>query len=95
MRIPTFTSARRRLAPFAALAVATVLGGCVAYTGYPSGYYGYNYPSGYYPGNRTAYAFPSNYNGYPSSYANSYYQRPAYSQEYNGSYTNGGAGGGN
>jgi hypothetical protein len=74
---PKFETARRRLVPVAALLVATVLGGCVAYTGYPSGYYGYNYPSGYYGGNRGGYAYPA---------YNSYNQRPVYSSDYNSSF---------
>ena len=54
MRNQKFTAARRRLVPIAAILLATALGGCVAYSGYPSGYYGANYPYGYYGGNRTA-----------------------------------------
>ena len=45
-----FTVARSRLIPLAALLVATALGGCVAYTGYPSSTYSYSYPNGYYVG---------------------------------------------
>jgi hypothetical protein len=91
MRYPKFTAPQRRLIPLAALFLATALGGCVAYSGYPSGYYGYNYPSGYYGGYQSAYVYPSNHNGYPSTYT--YYQRPVYSPDYNGSFnTNGGGG---
>jgi hypothetical protein len=74
---PKFETARRRLVPVAALLVATALGGCVAYTGYPSGYYSYNYPSGYYGGNRGGYAYPA---------YSSYNQRPVYSSDYNSSF---------
>jgi hypothetical protein len=82
MQYPEFTAVRRRLIPLAAVLVATALGGCVAYTGYPSGYYGSNYPNGYYAGNRSAYGYPSNSAGYPSSYS----QRPFYSPDYNSSF---------
>ena len=74
---PKFATVRRRLVPVAALLVATALGGCVAYTGYPSGYYGYNYPSGYYGDNRGGYAYPT---------YSSYNQRPLYSSDYNSSF---------
>jgi hypothetical protein len=95
MRYPEFTAARRRLIPLAALLLATGLGGCVAYSGYPSGYYGYNQPNGYYGGNRTAYAYPAYNAGYPT-YTNSYRQRPYYSPDYNGSFnTYENSGGGN
>ena len=50
MRYPKFTEARRRLIPLVPLLLATALGGCIAYGGYPSSDYTYNYPSGYYAG---------------------------------------------
>ena len=50
-----------------ALLVAILLGGCVGYTGYPSGDYGYSH----------RYSQPTySYNGYPSGYDG----RPSYSQ---------------
>jgi hypothetical protein len=58
-------SAVRRLIPVAGLLLATTLGGCVAYTGYPSDRYSYN--NGY-PGYSSA---------YPTSYGYSY-SDPAY-----------------
>ena len=82
MRNPKFTSARSRLLPLAALLAATSLGGCVAYTGYPSGYYGYNYSNGYYGAGRSVYGYPSNYAAYPSTYN----KRPLYSSDYNSSF---------
>jgi hypothetical protein len=81
-----FATVRSRLVPVAALLAATALGGCIAYSGYPSGYYGSNYPSGYYGGNRPAYAYPAYNAGYPSTYTNSYNQRPLYSPDYNSSF---------
>jgi len=63
MRDPTFTVARSQLIPIVALLLATALGGCIAYTGYPSSNYGYNYSGGY-------------YGGYPSTYTDSYNYRP-------------------
>ncbi len=88
MRHPKSTAARSRLIPLAALFLTTALGGCIAYSGYPSGYYSNsnNYPNGYYGANRTAYAYPSYNAGYPSNYTNSYYQRPLYSPDYNSSF---------
>lgn len=65
-------SAFKRLIPVTALLLATALGGCVAYTGYPATTYSYNYPGGY-------------YGGYPSSYAYSYNYAP-YSSNYNGTF---------
>ena len=56
--------------PFAALLVATALGGCVGYAEYPSHGYGYNYPSGGY------------YAGYPRTDSASYGNRPYYFPEY-------------
>jgi hypothetical protein len=40
----------RVLLPFAALGVAAVLGGCVAYPAYPAYGYGYGYNAPYYGG---------------------------------------------
>jgi len=52
-----------------ALLVAILLGGCVGYTGYPSGDYGYSH----------RYSQPTySYNGYPSGYDG----RPSYSPYY-------------
>ena len=56
--------------PFAALLVATALGGCAGYAEYPSHSYGYNYPTGGY------------YAGHPRFYSASYGDRPYYSPEY-------------
>jgi hypothetical protein len=67
MRYPRFTAAPARMMPFAALLVATALGGCVGYTEYPSQGYSYNYPSGYYA-------------GYPRTSPSGY--RPYYSHDY-------------
>ena len=50
MQHATFTTARSRLMPLAALLLATALGGCVGYSSYPSRDYSYSYPSGYYTG---------------------------------------------
>jgi hypothetical protein len=70
----TFKCAGKGLIPMAALLGATLLGGCVAYTGYPTATtYGYNYPGSY-------------YGGYPSNYAYSYNYYPAYSSDYNGTF---------
>ena len=58
--------AKFTMKPFALL-VAILLGGCVGYTDYPSGDYGYSHP----------YSQPTySYNGYPSGYDG----RPSYSQ---------------
>ena len=70
MRHPRCTAAPTRLMPFAALLVATALGGCVGYAEYPSQDYGYNYPSSGY------------YAGYPRTYSASYGDRRYYSPEY-------------
>ena len=70
MRYQQFTAAPTRLMPFAALLVATALGGCAGYAEYPSHSYGYNYPTGGY------------YAGHPRSYSASYGDRPYYSPEY-------------
>ena len=67
MRYPRFT---RTPMSFAALLVATPLGGCVGYAEYPSHGYGYNYPSGGY------------YAGYPRTYSASYGDHPYYYPEY-------------
>ena len=69
MRHAMFTAARSRLIPIAMLLLATALGGCVGYSGYPSGDNGYNYPSGYYA-------------GHPRTYNTSYGYRPYYSSDY-------------
>ena len=69
MRYQRFTAAPTRLMPFAALLVATALGGCVGYAEYPSHGYVYNYPSGYYA-------------SYPRTYSASYGYRPYYSPDY-------------
>ena len=78
MRYPKFTEARRRLIPLVTLLLATALGGCIAYGGYPSSDYTYNYPSGYYA-------------GYPRSYGTWYSYHPYYSPGY-GRYNGGGGG---
>jgi hypothetical protein len=80
MRHAMFTTARSRLMPLAALLLATVLGGCVGYSSYPSRDYSYSYPSSYYA-------------GYPRTYNGSYGYRPYYSPGY-GRYETGGGGGG-
>jgi hypothetical protein len=94
MRYPKFTVARSRLIPLAALLLATVLSGCVAYTGYPSSTYGNNYPGGYYSGYPSGY-----YAGYPNNYTYPSGPRPFYSPTYYSNPTsyenNGGSGGGN
>ena len=59
-------SAARRLIPLTGLLLATTLGGCVAYTGYPPAGYSYNY------------GYPSYYSGYPASYGYSYNSAPGY-----------------
>src|ERR1700722_16471046 len=72
-----------RLIPFAALLLATALGGCVGYTGYPSRDNGHNYPSG-------------DYAGYPRTYSTSYSYHPYYPPEYsryNATYESRGGGG--
>jgi hypothetical protein len=69
MRHAMFTAARSRLIPIAALLLATALGGCVGYSGYPPGDNGYNYSGGYYA-------------GYPRTYSTSYSYRPYYSHDY-------------
>lgn len=64
-----FTTARSRLIAITALLLATALGGCVAYTGYPSSNYSYSYPNGY-------------YTEYPRTYTNAPAYRPFYSPTY-------------
>jgi hypothetical protein len=78
MRYQQFTAAPTRLMPFAALLVATALGGCVGYAEYPSHGYGYIYPNGGY------------YAGYPRTYSASYGD-PEY-QRYNDTYERRGGG---
>jgi hypothetical protein len=96
MRYPKFTAARSHLIPFTALMLATALGGCVGYTGYPSSGYGYSYPNsnGYYGSYPSTYGY--NYPAaYPRTYTNSINYRPLYSSDYNSSfntYENGGGG---
>jgi hypothetical protein len=88
MRRPTFTAAHSdlisvaALLPLAALLLSTALGGCVAYTSHPPGYYSYNYPYGYYGGYRSAYGYPGSYAAYPSTYD----RRPLYSPDYNSTF---------
>jgi hypothetical protein len=69
MRCQEFTAVRGRLIPLAALLLATALGGCVGYAGYPSRDYGYSQPN---------YSYSSYYPGYPANYTNSFNQRPYY-----------------
>ena len=69
MRYPKFTAAPSRLIPIAALLLVTALGGCVGYSGYPSGDNGYKYPS-------------SRYAAYPRTYNASYGYHPYYSPDY-------------
>lgn len=72
---------RRRLIPLAALLLATALGGCIAYTGYPPSSYGYSYSGGYYA------SYPSGYYAsYPETYTNAPAYRPYYSPAYYGQY---------
>ena len=83
MRYRKFTAAPSRLIPSAALLLATTLGGCVGYSGYPSADNGYNYPSGYYA-------------GHPRTYSTSYGYHPYYSPDYgryNETYYSRGSGG--
>jgi hypothetical protein len=69
MRYPKFTAAPSRPVPIAALVLVTALGGCVGYSGYPSGDNGYNYPS-------------SHYAAYQRTYNTSYGYHPYYSPDY-------------
>jgi len=86
MQYPELTAVRGRVMPLAALLLATALGGCVGYAGYPSRDYGYSQPN-------------YGYSSYPSSYyvgyGNSYNQRPYYSSYYgrhNNAYQSSGGG---
>ena len=95
MRHPKFTATRSYLIPLAALLLATTLGGCYPYPGYPSNGYGYNYPNGY-PANN-GYNYPNGYYaGYPRTSYNSNENRPLYTSDYNGTFnaygTTGGGG---
>jgi hypothetical protein len=77
MRYPKFVAARSHLKPLAALLLATALGGCLGYAGYPSRDYGYGNPNYGYS------SYPSSYYaGYPQTYSTSYSYRPYYSPEY-------------
>jgi hypothetical protein len=71
MQHATFTTARSRLMPLAALLLAAALGGCVGYSSYPSRDYSYSYPGSYYA-------------GYPQNYGSTYGYRPYYSPNYGG-----------
>jgi len=78
MRYQQFTAARSRLIPLAALVLASALGGCVGYAGYPSRDYGYSQPN-------YGYSHPNyGHGGYYPGYAvtNTYNQRPYYSPSY-------------
>ena len=77
MRDPKFTAVRSRMVPLAALVLVTALGGCVGYSSYPSGDYGYAYPNSYYAGHPRTY--------YTNSYSNRPYYSPYYSS-YNNAY---------
>ena len=80
MRYPKFTAAPSRLIAIAALLLVTALGGCVGYSGYPSGDNGYNY----------------RYAAYPRTYNTSYGYHPYYSPDYgryNETYYSRGSGG--
>jgi hypothetical protein len=61
MRHAMFTATRSRLIPIATLLVATALGGCLGYSGYPSGD-----NSGYYAGYPRAYSTSYSYRPYYS-----------------------------
>ena len=80
MRYPKIMAARRRLAPVAALLLASSLGGCVGYTGYPSGDYGYSQPN--YRHSEPNYG----YSNYPSSYNQRPYYSPYYGSPYYGAH---------
>jgi hypothetical protein len=75
MRHMKFTMTTCHLIPLGALLLATALGGCVAYGGYPTG--AYNYPSGYYSGYPSGY-----YASYPRNYSYTSNARPLYSPTY-------------
>jgi hypothetical protein len=80
MQYAKFTATRSRLIPLGALMLATAVGGCVAYAGYPTGTYSYNYPSSYYAGYPRTYTYPSNSRPF---YSPNYYSSPT-SYEGNG-----------
>ena len=80
MRYQQFTAARSRLIPLAALVLATALGGCVGYAGYPSRDYGYSQPN--YGYSQPNYSYSSYYPGYAVTYSDLYNQRPYYSPSY-------------
>jgi hypothetical protein len=84
MQYPKLAVARRSLKPLIAVLLATSLGGCVGYTGYPSGDYGYSQPNYRYSQPNYGYSsYPSSYYvGFPSTYGNSYSQRPYYPPSY-------------
>jgi hypothetical protein len=91
MRYPKPLATRSHLKTLAALLLATALGGCVGYAGYPSSGYGHNYPNNYsndyYRGYPSTYSYnhPSNYYaGYPRAQSTSYGDRPYYSPYYGG-----------
>jgi len=90
-----FTAARSHLIPLAALLLATTLGGCYPYPGYPSNGYGYYYPNGY-PANYGYNYSDGYYAGYRRTSYNSNEYRPYYSSDYNGTFnaygTTGGGG---
>jgi len=101
MRYQQSTAARSRLIPLAALVLASALGGCVGYAGYPSRDYGYSQPNyGYSQANygysQANYGYGSYYPGYAVTYTNSYNQRPYYYSpsysRHNNAYQSGGGG---
>jgi hypothetical protein len=73
MRYRNISASARRLIPLAGLLLATTLGGCVGYTGYPPAHYSYNYGyPGYYSGYPTNYGYSNNYEpGYLPYYSTS------------------------
>jgi hypothetical protein len=75
MRYPKVTVARGGIVSVVSLLLATSLGGCIAYTNYPSQDYSYrySYPHSYYTDYPRAYAYSYNYHPYYSSDYNSYY----------------------
>lgn len=105
MRYRMFAAPGSRLISLSALLLATALGGCVGYTGYPSQDYDYgspNYgqgsPSYSYSNPNYGYGHPARYyTGYPATYTNSYAPRSYYAPDYgryNSTYHNSGGGGG-
>jgi hypothetical protein len=92
MRYPKFTATRSHLIPLAALLLATTLGGCYPYPGYPSNGYGANYPNGY----STNYGnnYPGGYYAYQRTPYNSNENRPFYSSDYNSTFNTYGTTGG-